>query len=98
MRSRWFPGGRVDSLLLLRDPSDVLPDGLVFQKQFLRMVLVGEFLFIWNQVVDSTVTFLADHQAPLTHFLFAEAVYISLFRVDRLGNEMMFGQLFPTVT
>src|SRR5262245_19872674 len=62
------------------------------------MVLVGEFFFVRNQIVDSGVAILADHESTLAHLLFAEAVHVPFFRVNRSGDEMMLRQPLSTTT
>ena len=62
------------------------------------MVLVGEFLFLRYQIVDSGMAILADHEATLAHLVLAEAVHKPFLRVNRPRDEMMLGQLLPTAT
>jgi hypothetical protein len=62
------------------------------------MVIVGEFFFVRCQIVDSGMAILADHEATLAHFLFAEAAYVPFLRVNRPGDEMMLRQLLQTTT
>ena len=62
------------------------------------MALVGEFLFVRYKVVDSGMAIFTDHETPLSHFRFAEAVYIPFLGVNRPGDEMMLGELLPTTT
>src|SRR5262249_51742566 len=72
--SSGYHTARTFPLLLLPDPRDVLPYGLVFQKQLPRVVFLGEFFFVRDQVVDAMMTLLADHQGALAHLHLAEAI------------------------
>jgi hypothetical protein len=87
--------GKFASFLLLH-PGDVLLDSFMGQQQFLGEILVSEFLFVRNQVMDAIVTGLAEQQASFAHFVFAESVDESLFGVHRSGNQVVLGKaLFP---
>jgi hypothetical protein len=76
----------------------MLSDGLVCQKQFLGVVSIGEYFLVRYQVVDAIMALLADHQAPLAHFVLAETIQITPPFVDRPGNQMMLGQPLPATT
>src|SRR5262245_22539605 len=62
------------------------------------MVLVGEFFFVRNQIVDSSMAILADHESTLAHLLFAVTVHVPCLRVSRSGDAMMLRPPRPTTT
>src|SRR5688572_11702996 len=82
--------------LLLFDPRNMFSDRLVCEEQFLGVISFGKFFFVWYQVVDTVVTFFADHQAATAHILFAETVDISFLPVNGSGNEMVHRQRLLT--
>jgi hypothetical protein len=80
------------SLFLLFDPGNVFLDRFVLEEQFLRVVLVGKFFFVWDQVVDAIMTFLTEHEALIAHDLFAKPVDVSFLPMNRPGDQMMLRQ------
>jgi hypothetical protein len=71
-------------------------DGFMGEKQLFGMVLIGEFLLVGDEVVDARVTILADPEAALLHFLFAEAIAVALFAMHPSGNQMVLRQALVT--
>jgi hypothetical protein len=71
-------------------------DSFVRQEQFLRVVLLGEFLFVGDEVMDARMAIPANHQASHVHVLFAEAVLEALFAMNPSGNQVMLRQSFLT--
>jgi len=76
-------------LLLLPDPRNVPADGFIGQEQLFRVVLLGQFLFVGDEVMDASMTSLANHEASLVHLLFAEAVLEALFSMNPSGDQVM---------
>lgn len=68
----------------------MLPDAFVCQERFFGVVLLGQFLFVGDDVMDSVMTFFADHETPLVHLLLAEAIHEPLLPMDAPGNQVVF--------
>jgi len=71
-------------------------DGFVGQEQLFRVVLLGEFLFVGYEVMDASVTILANHEASLVHLLFAKAVLEAFFAMNPSWDQVMLRQAFLT--
>lgn len=62
------------------------------EQQLSGMVLVGQFFFVGYEIMDARVTLLAEHEAALLHFLFAEAFAVAFFAVHPSGDQVMLRQ------
>lgn len=70
----------------------MLSDGFVGQEQLFRVVFLGEYLFVGYEVMDASVTILANHEASLVHLLFAEAVLEAFFAMNPSGDQVVLCQ------
>ena len=67
----------------------MLPDGFVGKEQVFGVILVRQFFFVGNQVVDAIMAVLAQHKAATVHLFLSKPVQIPFFGVNRPGYQVM---------
>lgn len=78
--------------LLLPDPHNMPADRFVGQEQIFRVVFLGEFFLVGNEVMNARMTSPANHEATLVHLLFAEAAHEAFLAMNPSGDQVVLRQ------